>query len=217
MDAFLFFHQHRNRHRRQQSRHQRHQQNPAEIILKRHQQQHRRNRSDNRAARIHHPLESERPAVSLRRDRAGQQRFSHRRPHTASEPRPGPAQQNMPRLRRQPDARRTGGRQQITNHRNRFAPAELVGEITGTHFCKARDSVGNSFNQAEPNRRRAECRQKCRHDGRGDFVRPIAQQRRQPNAEHRPVEPTVATRSFHTGLVTEPVPDVTVVSESRLE
>jgi hypothetical protein len=59
----------------------------------------------------------------------------------------------------------------------------------GRHLGEAGQAVGDAFDGAQPHGGGAQGREERGQDGGGDFVRPIAEQRRQPDAENGTIEP----------------------------
>ena len=66
---------------------------------------------------------------------------------------------------------------------------QLVGVKAGTHFGEAGKAVGNAFDEAQPCGGGAHGRQERGKDGGGRFMRPIAEERRQTDAEHGAIKP----------------------------
>jgi hypothetical protein len=81
---------------------------------------------------------------------------------------------------------------EIANDGDGFAALQFVRVKAGRHLGEAGQTVGNAFNHAQPRRRRAHGSEERGQDGGGDFVRPVAEQRRQPDAEDGAVEPAEA-------------------------
>ena len=160
-------------------------------MFQRDEQHKSRGRADNCADGVHHPLEAEGAAVGFLRDGGGEQRLAHGRAHAAPEPRERPRNQDVPGRRRQSERRRAAGGDEIANDGDGFAALQFVGVKAGRHLGEAGQPVGDAFNHAQPCRRRAHGREKRGQDGGGDFVRPVAEQRRQPDAEDGAVEPAL--------------------------
>src|SRR5712692_8357525 len=107
---------------------------------------------EDRAERVHHALEAERPAVGLRRDSRGQQRLAPGRARAASQPRRRASQQDMPSVCGK--CQRSGAQsgEHVARKYKRFAPCQPVGVVARRQLGDARKPVGGSFDDAEPPR-----------------------------------------------------------------
>lgn len=97
---------------------------------------------------IHHAFEAERATVRFSRDRSGEQRLAHRRPHAASEPGERTRDQDMPGRGGESERRSAECGNDVSCNRDSFAPLQSVGVVARCKFRKTRQAVGYAFDQA---------------------------------------------------------------------
>ena len=165
-------------------------------MLPRFEKKQRSERPDDCADGVHRALETKRAAIRFARNGGGEERFSYRCADAAAQPRSAAREQNVPGIGRECERCRAKRGDRIARHGDRFAARQAIGVKTGSHFREARQTIGHAFDDAQPDGGDSERGEERGHRRRRDFVRPIAKERSEADAEDGGVEPA---RFFMTG------------------
>ena len=150
----------------------------------------REERPHDRAGAVHRPLEPEGAAVGLLGRRLGEEDVAHRRPRSTPHPPERAAQQDVPGLRREGEARHARGGHEVADDGERLPASQAIGVVAGRQLREAGEAIGDAFDEAEHRRARADRGEERRHRAGGHLVANVREQARQADSEHRSVEPS---------------------------
>src|ERR1043166_3035731 len=218
--ALPLLHNERDHQRGKQSGNKREGEQCRVMMIQKRKQRERCGWADDCTDGIHHPLETKRAPVGFLRDRAREESFFHGRSHTATRPRARTRNEHVPCARCEAKRCRRESGHNVTGDRDGFARAQTVGVVAARHFDEARKTVRRTLNDSEPRRRDAHRGEKRWHHCGSDFVRPIAEERRETNAKNGAVQPTCSRvrslcgcRFWHFRCITRQAASLTQISE----
>ena len=168
--AMLFTNKKRDDCRGEDAGHERAKKENPEVLVQNLEKEQRAGRTDDRAERVHHALESESATVGIAIDCTREQRLANGRSHSASEPCDGAREQHMPCVCGETERGGTERGRQIADNGDRFSPFQSIGVITAPHLRKAGEPVRDTFDYSEPGRGDTEAREKGGHGGGRDLV-----------------------------------------------
>ena len=106
------------------------------------------------------------------------------------------AEEDVPPLRGQGEARHPRGRHEIPRYSQRLAPPEAVAVEAGRQLREARQAISQTLDQSQESRAGSQGRQQGRHGGGGHLVPHVGAEARQTDAEDRGVEPPLPQTRF---------------------
>ena len=149
-------------------------------------------RAQHRAERVHGALEAKGAALLARCHAVRQKRVARWPAATAAHPPECTEQEHGgPAVREGISESREGG-SQVSGKAGGLSPARMIGDETAGELGETRKSVGDSFDDAQGYRRRAQAGEKTGQDGRGSLVSPVGEKTGEADAEDSAREPAFA-------------------------